>query len=60
MGAAPERLLLVRKPRLMERHKGGQVIVPGDPGDLCLISWLQGSSNFAACSCSVDYTTCKN
>jgi hypothetical protein len=48
-GQNPERLLLVRKPRLMERHKGGQIVVPGDSGDTCLISWLQGNPNYDAC-----------
>lgn len=48
-GANPDRLLLVRKPRQMERHKGGAVVVAGDDGDTCLISWLQGNTNFAAC-----------
>jgi hypothetical protein len=45
----PQTLLLVKKPRAMERHKGGQVIIAGDTGDLCLTSWLAGATNFAAC-----------
>jgi hypothetical protein len=44
-----ERLLLVRKPRQMERHKGGAVIVAGDPGDTCLVSWIEGNVDRTAC-----------
>lgn len=38
----PERLTLVRKARLREKHKGGLVWNEGDPGDVCLINWLTG------------------
>ena len=48
-GVGFDRLLLVRKPRQMERHKGGQVIVPGDDGDTCLVTWIQGATDFDAC-----------
>jgi len=48
-GAAPERLLLVKKPRNQEGHKGGQVTVPGDDGDTCLTSWLAGATRFDLC-----------
>jgi hypothetical protein len=37
----PHTLLILRKPLGLERHKGGQVLQSGDPGDLCLTSWLQ-------------------
>jgi hypothetical protein len=37
----PHALILLRKPLGLERHKGGQVLASGDPGDLCLTSWLQ-------------------
>jgi hypothetical protein len=49
-GDGADRLLLVRKPRQLERHKGGQVIVANDSGDTCLTSWLQGNTDFAACA----------
>jgi hypothetical protein len=49
-GAIPDRLTLVRKPRLEESHKGGQIYTVGDPRDVCLTSWL--ASN-------VDTTSCK-
>jgi hypothetical protein len=45
----PQTLLLVKKPRAMERHKGGQVVIAGDSADLCITSWLAGATNFAAC-----------
>lgn len=38
--AAPEELTLLRKARLAEKHKGGQILTPGRQGDLCLTSWL--------------------
>jgi hypothetical protein len=45
----PDTLLLVRKPRLEERHKGGQVVVAGDDADTCLTSWLDGQIDTTAC-----------
>jgi hypothetical protein len=36
----PERLTLVRKARLREKHKGAQIWGPGDAGDKCLTNWL--------------------
>ena len=48
-GVGFDKLLLVRKPRQAERHKGGQIIVPGDDGDTCLVSWIQGATDFDAC-----------
>lgn len=40
-GQYPDTLLLLRKPRLLERHKGGQVMGTGDRGYDCLVSWLR-------------------
>lgn len=45
----PGDLLLLRKPRLVESHKGGQVLVDGSPGDRCISSWLAGTVDIAAC-----------
>lgn len=45
----PTRLLLVKKPRLLERHKGGQVVIAGDDGDTCLTSWLAGATDYGKC-----------
>ncbi len=36
-----ERLTLVRKPRLSEKHKGGRIWNQGKPPDRCLVTWLQ-------------------
>jgi hypothetical protein len=44
-----ERLLMVKKPLGIERHKGGTVLAPGDPGDICLRSWFFGQADKAAC-----------
>ncbi len=49
-GAQPvESLTLVRKPRLLEKHKGGRVWFEGDLGDRCLTSWLHGAVDKIAC-----------
>jgi hypothetical protein len=47
--AGPDSLLLVQKPRLQVHHKGGAVVVAGDPGDTCLTSWLSGDVDGGAC-----------
>lgn len=36
------RLTLVRKARLLERHKGGKIFDEGSSGDTCLTNWLTG------------------
>lgn len=46
----PGDLLILRKPRLVESHKGGQVFVEGSPGDRCISSWLAGTPDVAACN----------
>jgi hypothetical protein len=48
--ADPDSLLLLRKPLQAERHKGGQVIVNGDPGYRCIRGWLLGVADFDACN----------
>ncbi len=45
-----EQLLVVKKPRAEERHKGGQVFEVGEAGDLCLVSWLSGEVDESACA----------
>jgi hypothetical protein len=52
-GRNPERLTFFRKGQLMEAHKGGQRIVPGDPADVCVRSWLASSVDAAACKAAV-------
>ncbi len=55
-GAAPERLTLVRKGRGQEAHKGGALMSVGDDRDRCLVSWLAGRTDTAACKSAVDPT----
>jgi hypothetical protein len=45
----PLELMILRKPLLIERHKGGQVFELGDPGESCLQSWLDGELNAEDC-----------
>jgi hypothetical protein len=42
-------LTLVRKPRLLEAHKGGQVTPKTSPGYACITSWIQGAVDHDAC-----------
>jgi hypothetical protein len=49
-GQDPERLTFIRKARGIEPHAGGALIVPGDVQDVCITSWLAGSTNVAACA----------
>ena len=49
-GDGPERLLLLKKPLGLERHKGGQIMVATDDGYTCLTSWLAGATAFQACT----------
>ncbi len=47
-------LLLLRKPLLLERHKGGAVIESGDNAYTCMVSWLvSGQTDFAACAAAL-------
>ena len=48
-GSDPERLTLVRKARGVELHKGGIQMLPGDPLDRCLLSWIAGQFQKDAC-----------
>lgn len=49
-GTDVERLSLLRKGRGVERHKGGVQMQAGDPLDRCLVSWLSGRIDTAACA----------
>lgn len=40
-GAEPNRLLFLRKPLKIERHKGGAAMAEDDPGYRCVVAWLQ-------------------
>ncbi|HHH11547.1 MAG TPA: hypothetical protein ENK23_05675 [Sorangium sp.] len=45
----PRDLMLLRKPLLLEHHKGGPVLEEGNLGLVCLESWLQGEPNVSTC-----------
>jgi hypothetical protein len=47
---APDQLTLVRKARGTEAHKGGAKIAANSDADRCLVSWLVGSIDTAACA----------
>jgi hypothetical protein len=52
-GFHPERLTFIRKGRGAEAHKGGIRLVPGQPADDCILSWLSGTVNAAVCRSAV-------
>jgi len=52
-GADPERLTFYRKARGLESHKGGAVVAPGDPRDVCITTWLQGQADASACTAAL-------
>lgn len=39
-GEDPNRLLFLRKPLRLERHKGGPAMAEDDPGYRCVVAWL--------------------
>lgn len=41
-GQKAEELLIVRKARGVEGHKGGTVVKEGDSADQCIVGWLRG------------------
>lgn len=51
--ADPEVLLLLKKPRLVEAHKGGQVLTVGSTADTCIVSWLRGSVDSLSCEAAL-------
>ncbi len=56
-GQSVNSLLLVRKARGEEGHKGGKVFNPFDDSDLCVVGWLRGDnpkSVRAACQKALD------
>ena len=48
-GLDPQRLTMVRKARGLEKHKGGLLFETGDDQDRCLVSWVGGAIDRAAC-----------
>jgi len=51
--AHPESLSMIRKPRGLEEHKGGQLMLPGDALDRCLVQWLAGGDSTTPCTAVV-------
>lgn len=43
------RLLLLAKPLAIERHRGGVSLRKGEPAEQCLLSWVLGRTDAAAC-----------
>jgi hypothetical protein len=54
-GVDPERLTFYRKPRGLESHKGGTILQAGDARDVCITSWLAGSTDVAQCTAALSY-----
>ncbi len=52
-GRGAGRLTFVRKGRGEEEHKGHQRIVPGDPADRCVLSWLASAVDQDACASAI-------
>lgn len=44
LGGDPYKLLVVKKPLELEKHKGGQTIRRGDDAERCIVSWLEEDS----------------
>lgn len=49
-GAHPDALTMIRKARGTESHKGGKIWNEGDDSDTCLVAWLSGKADAAACA----------
>ncbi|NUP11136.1 MAG: hypothetical protein HOW73_34255, partial [Polyangiaceae bacterium] len=45
---------LVRKPRLIEAHKGGLVWNEDSPGFVCLTTWIEGDVDEEACEAELE------
>ena len=54
-GASPDRLTFLRKARGTESHKPGQIITTGDDRDVCITSWLTGTTDQTACANALSY-----
>jgi len=52
-GANPEQLTFLAKALGIQAHKGGAVIAPGDPRDVCITSWLKGHADAASCTAAL-------
>ena len=52
-GRDPERWIVVSKARGLEKHVGGTPFAEGSAGDRCLVSWVGGALDPAACASDV-------
>jgi len=52
-GLDPQRWIVVSKARGVEHHVGGTAFAEGSPGDRCLVSWVSGALDPAACAADV-------
>lgn len=43
LGQTADTLLIVRKARDVEGHKGGRLMIEGDPADRCILGWLRNN-----------------
>jgi hypothetical protein len=50
----PDALSMIRKPRGIEKHKGGQLMTEGDDLDRCLVGWLTDAFDLTACNTVAD------
>jgi hypothetical protein len=48
-GADPEKLLIMKKPLQIEKHKGGPALHKGGDADTCIRGWLKNKVDKAAC-----------
>lgn len=51
-GGDPYQLLLLKKPLQVETHKGGPALSKGRDAERCIVSWLKGTVEKAACTAS--------
>lgn len=60
-GADPYEMLVMKKPLLIESHKGGGVFRQGDDTETCIYSWLTSEpdagvvTNLAACTAAANF-----
>lgn len=61
LGADPYTMLVMKKPLLIESHKGGGVFRQGDDTETCVYSWLTSDpdggavTNLAACTAAANF-----
>ena len=48
-GADPQKLLILKKPLLIEKHKGGPALHKGGDAETCIEGWLKNKVDKASC-----------